>query len=58
MHGNELQCIATVTSACISEKDDDFLRVFYRGVETAKIIIDKKLNKQDNEQPVDTVAQA
>lgn len=60
MHGNGIQLIGSIISACVSDTDRDFLRVFEKAVRLAKKVIDKNINIDNNEddKPDSTVVQA
>lgn len=60
MHGEPVQIIGSIMSACVSDTDREFLKIFEESARLAKKVIEQNINieKDDHDQPDNTVAEA
>lgn len=60
IHGQVIQLIGSIISACADDASGDYLKIFRKAVEYAQRVIDKKINinPDNNDEPDSTMAQA
>jgi len=60
MHGQVIQLMSSIMSACVDDKSGDYLKIFRESVECAQKVIDNNINIEldYNDKPDSTMAQA